>query len=75
MNYVSSSAPVITALKQLEEKYDYVTFYKSVNRQSGGDAHPSVADHKVLAGYLTDYIKSTYTSIFGAEESSSVAGE
>lgn len=75
MNYVSSSAPVITALKQLEEKYDYVTFYKSVNRQSGGEAHPSVADHKVLAGYLTDYIKSTYTSIFGAEESSSVASE
>ena len=64
MNYVSDSMPIISALKELDQKYDYVNFYKSVAAQNGGDSHPNINNHKSLAEKLGEYIKQNYPEFF-----------
>ncbi len=64
MNTVEDSAPVITSLKNIDEKYDYVNFYKATAKHSGGDSHPTVAEHKFHAEGLVAKIKALYPDMF-----------
>lgn len=64
MNYVADDSPVVTSLKNLAQKYDYVNFFKTPAAQSGGDYHPTVEEHKLHAERLVDEINRLYPDMF-----------
>ncbi len=64
MNAISESMPIISALKSLDEKFDYVNFLHANPRQNGGDWHPSVEDHKYHATQVVNKIKALYPDMF-----------
>lgn len=64
MNYVADDSPVVTSLKKLAQKYDYVNFYKCPPKNSGGDWHPTVAEHKYHSENLLKEINRLYPDMF-----------
>ena len=64
MNYVADDSPVVTSLKNLAKKYDYVNFFKTPAAQSGGDYHPTVEEHKKHAERLINEINRLYPNMF-----------
>ncbi len=64
MMNIPESAPIISALKSLDEKYDYVRFHRLEAKQNGGGAHPTVEDHKYHAQKLIEKINEYYPNMF-----------
>ncbi len=59
MNYVAdvNNIKPLTVLQELDEELDYLHFTKITTSQSGGDSHPSVADHEKAGATLAEYIR------------------
>ena len=64
MMSIPDNAPIISALKSLDEKYDFVRFFKLEPKQNGGNAHPTVEDHKYHAEKLIEKINEFYPDMF-----------
>ena len=64
MMKVDDDMPIISALKELDEKYDYVRFHKLEAKQSGGNSHPTVEEHKFHAQKTLEKINEFYPDMF-----------
>lgn len=64
MMKVADDMPIISALKTLDEKYGYVNFYKLEAKQSGGNSHPTVDEHKYHAQKIVEKINDLYPGMF-----------
>lgn len=65
MNAVDNSRGLISALTTLDGKYDYVDFSKVTAAQSGGDWHPTIAEHKgTHTNSICNLIDQKYPNMF-----------
>ena len=64
MAYIEQTSNVVTGIKNVANKYDYVDFEYMSARASGGDSHPTIAEHKYHANNLCDVINNKYPNLF-----------
>lgn len=55
---------VVKAVKEVDAELDYLNFYYAPAHTSGGDGHPTVAEHKIHATNLTNKILELYPDMF-----------
>ena len=63
MNYVRDDSQVVSALKTVADVYN-IDFYKMPAASSGGDGHPTIAEHKTHAKRLESKIRELYPDLF-----------
>lgn len=65
MNLIESDHKILTYLQNVADNNENVKFFSTSAACSGGENHPTVAEHKSHAEKLVNFIKQNYPTLFG----------